>query len=286
MITMKKNCILVALIALLASCNGKTQQAPAEQNDTVKTEQAEPDVIAIETRAYDYKNETEAGDYTITFEMQGEWPTSENAVGDSIREWIHNEVMSRYDTIIDASSPAKFAEFTESYFVKNEQKTKEKEQNASRWIVIAKDFESDSIVTYHFRETTKHINGTNAAVQHGATFRKRDGHRFTWADVKQKAVVQGRPLSLAELLQKFMPEYELRPNANPEGELILPSAAPYCVDEGLMFLYGWYEISGQTEDFSPGIIPYSEMMPFLGEEFSKTLGFGEPSEQTTVTTKQ
>jgi len=272
---MKNYCILVAVIALLASCKGKTQQASDAQGDANQTEQLAENERNIKTSVYTYKHETEVGSHVITFEMQGDWPTSESVVGDSIREWLHKQIMSRYDTIIDAKSPSKFAEFTEMYFVENEQKAKEHQQDGGRWIEIAKDFESDSIVTYRFRETTHHMNGEKAAVQYGATFRKRDGHRFSWADVRKKGTAQGRPQTLAELLQKFMPEYELRPNSDPEGGLILPTAAPYCVDEGLMFLYGWYEISGQNEEFSAGVIPYAEIMPFLGKDISETLGFGE-----------
>jgi len=273
---MKKDCILVTIVALICACGGKQQPVQNVQNDSTETVEQKKAVVSAETTECNYHHETEVGDHTVIFEMRGEWPAADNAVCDSVREWLRKELLPSYDSVMAGNAMTAFAKGCEEKFLRADRKDDGGSAESVRWINIAKEFESDSIVSFSFTETATYSSGNHdRAHQIGATFRKRDGHRFTWADFKLRGVLQGRHVTLAELLQKNMPEYEIRPYSNPEADLVLPENAPFCVGEGLMFVYGWYEISGIAEEFSQGVIPYSDMMPFLSKDLTHALGFLE-----------
>lgn len=171
-----------------------------------------------------------------------------------------------------------------------------KDMTYSYSVKVYKYFESDKAITYmsHFEGFMGGAHGSSTAK--GMTFRKTDGMRIGYStefDRKlEKYVIKDQTLFadttsaefynlLKEGVRSYFKDMEVEATTdeqikeqlqvNDVNHLPLPVNPPHFTSDGVVFVYGQYEIASYAVGMPQFIIPYDKIRPFLTEEAKELL---------------
>ena len=219
-------------------------------------------------------------DSTAEVSVLVQWPVKgDKAVVDSLRHHI-NDLLSG-----EINRPEDVKAYGESLFetlsldwhsVYDEMEPEERLGAFTKYYDITLDAQTNSYVTYFYRqhEYQGGIHGFTTEV--GFTFRKSDGKQIpllTNTDSPQlaKLVKEGVKSFFASGSDKSMSDEELldylfAEQAEDLNNLPLPCNAPYLSETGVVFLYTQYEIAPYSSGIITFEIPFKDIRPFLTTE--------------------
>ncbi len=254
---MKKNHLLIPVIAIAMTACGNSQQKGSEfATDSVTFEQTEK---SHEVKIYaDYPT---AGNTILTgaiaeyvSEAMGGTYEGNLGNGDSLVAHYGNDIAKRlkeeYEDV-ESSSNAPYAYSME----------------------IRKENETGKTVTYTALGYSYTGGAHGMSTKRGTTFRKTDGRRFgtdmmrnTDTEEFRKMIKEGlrtyfkangeEPADDEQLKQMLLTE-------NSVDFLPLPQAAPYLTEDGVTFIYQQYEIAPYAAGMPTFTIPYDKIKPYL-----------------------
>lgn len=193
-------------------------------------------------------------------------PVGNSALALSVKKWIVNYFFSNYASEVrvnvDKVSKNSAAEIINTFvkYLKKEGAGSYMNMNCS----IKKVYETSKLVTFEVDGSyCLMYPGSDFPITGGATFRKSDGK------IMGKSLVKKSPALMTLVLEAS--EYDENTITCKIEDMPMPDDGLRVVKEGILFLYGFYEITGCRGDTPKAIIPIETIYPYLTEEGKELL---------------
>ena len=289
-------------IAIIAGCKGEKASAAENVKDSVTS----PSLIAnsvvkkkdvplvVDSIGKSYSTEKVDVDLAYSFPVSGPQP-----LVDSLRAYLSSEMVWVGDSYSDEDVESKpYSNFADgkgmiNYYAKNAYKSISKtldeiDDPEVDWkpaisMFVMKLNEMDRYVTYYSTFYTYSGGAHGMASEYGATFDKKTGVMLRNV-LNPKDVKALQPILRAGVESYFSRWYEKEHDAESRvktdmdalslenGIIPLPGSGVYLSPEGVVFIYGLYEIGAYAIGMPTFTVPYKKIGKFLSPEARRLAG--------------
>ena len=289
-------------IAIIAGCKGEKASAAENVKDSVTS----PSLIAnsvvkkkdvplvVDSIGKSYSTEKADVDLAYSFPVSGPQP-----LVDSLRAYLSSEMVWVGDSYSDEDVESKpYSNFADgkgmiNYYAKNAYKSISKtldeiDDPEVDWkpaisMFVMKLNETDRYVTYYSTFYTYSGGAHGMASEYGATFDKKTGVMLRNV-LNPKDVKSLQPILRAGVESYFRSSYEKEDDVEKRvktdmddlslenGIIPLPGSGVYLSPEGVVFIYGQYEIGAYAIGMPTFTVPYKKIGKFLSPEARRLAG--------------